>query len=74
MTLESELKSFNKDLPKKPTLVAFTKLDIADASLRKALKKIKFRKGISGHFISAVTGEELSGLVAAMWKVLEKKK
>ena len=74
MTLESELKSFNQDLPKKPTLVAFTKLDIADAPLRKSLKKIKFRKGISVHFISAVTGEELSGLVAAMWKVLEKKK
>jgi GTP-binding protein len=73
-TLESELKSFNKDLPKKPTLVAFTKLDIADPALRKALKKIKFRKGISVHYISAVTGEELSGLVAAMWKALEKKK
>jgi GTP-binding protein len=73
-TLESELKSFNKDLPKKPTLVAFTKLDIADPELRKALKKIKFRKGISVHSISAVTGEELDGLVAAMWKALEKKK
>jgi len=52
--------------------VVFTKLDIADAALRKALKKIKFRKGISVHSISAVTGEELGGLIAAMWKALEK--
>ncbi len=72
--MASELKSFNNDLPKKPTLVVFTKLDIADAELRKALKRIKFRSGISVHYISAVTGEELDGLVAAMWKALEKKK
>jgi GTP-binding protein len=72
--LVNELKSFNNDLPKKPTLVAFTKLDIADAALRKSLKKIKFRKGISVYPISAVTGEGLNELVAGMWKTLEKKK
>jgi Fe2+ transport system protein B len=60
-------------LPKKPTIVALTKLDIADASLRREIKKLKFRKGISIHYISAITGEGLGDLVGAMWKVLEKK-
>jgi GTP-binding protein len=72
-TLTNELKSFNIGLPKKPTIVALTKLDIADASLRREIKKLKFRKGISIHYISAITGEGLGDLVGAMWKVLEKK-
>ncbi|HTY10916.1 MAG TPA: GTPase ObgE [Bacteroidota bacterium] len=72
--LANELRSFNKDLPKRPTLVAFTKLDIADATLRKSLKKIKFRKGISVFHISAVTGEGLDELVTGMWNALQKKK
>ena len=73
-TLSNELKAFNKDLPKKPTIVAITKLDIADDSLRKKIKKVKFGRGISAHFISAVSGEGQNDLVMAMWKTLEKKK
>lgn len=73
-TLANELKAFNKDLPKKPTIVAVTKLDIADEALRKAIKKVKFGRGISTHLISAVTGEGQNDLVTAMWKALEKKK
>jgi GTP-binding protein len=73
ITLRNELESFNISLPKKPTIVVLTKLDIANASIRKEIKKIKFRKGVSVHYISAVTGENLSDLVAAMWKLLEKK-
>ena len=73
-TLVNELKAFNKDLPKKPTIVAVTKLDIADEALRKAIKKVKFGRGISAHLISAVTGEGMNDLVTSMWKALEKKK
>ncbi len=74
LTLRNELESFNSSLPKKPTIVVLTKLDIADTAVRKEIKKIKFRKGVAVHYISAVTGENLSELVAAMWKILEKKK
>ncbi|HTR81570.1 MAG TPA: GTPase ObgE [Bacteroidota bacterium] len=74
VTLANELRSFNPSLPKKPTIVAITKLDVADGSLRKSLKKLKFQRGISVHYISAATGEGLDELVNAMWKALEKKK
>ena len=73
-TLANELKAFNNDLPKKPTIVAVTKLDIADTTLRKVIKKLKFARGISLHCISAVSGEGLNDLVAGMWKAIEKKK
>ncbi|MDE3057562.1 MAG: GTPase ObgE [Bacteroidota bacterium] len=66
--LRNELKAFDASLPKKPTLVALTKLDIADAERRSEIKKIKFGKGIPVHYISAVTGEGLKELIAAMWK------
>lgn len=70
-TLVNELKSFNKDLPKKPTIVAVTKLDIADTALRRTIKKVKFGRGVSAHYISAVTGEGLDDLLSAMWKAVE---
>ncbi len=73
-TLVNELKLFNADLPDKPTIIAVTKLDIADAALRKEIKKIKFGKKIPVYPISAVTGEGLDELLSAMWKELEKKK
>ena len=72
LTLVHELSEFNKTLPKKPTIVAITKLDIADAEVKKAIKKLKFRKGISVHAISSVTGEGMDTLLAAMWKAVEK--
>ncbi len=71
--LVNELKSFNPKLPKKPSLVALTKLDIADDKLRKAIKKVKFPKGISVHRISSATGEGLEELKEAMWNVIERK-
>ncbi|HLP17380.1 MAG TPA: GTPase ObgE, partial [Bacteroidota bacterium] len=43
--LFNELKSFNPDLPKKKTIIALTKLDIADDDVRKAARKVKFPKG-----------------------------
>lgn len=68
--LRNELKSFDPSIPKKPTLIALTKLDIADDERRKDLKNIKFGREIAVHYISAVTGEGLKKLVAAMWKAL----
>ena len=42
LTLRNELESFNSNLPKKPTIVVLTKLDIADGAIRKAIKKTRF--------------------------------
>ncbi len=72
-TLTKELKEFNKDLPKRPTVIALTKLDIADEELQKKLKSIKFKKGIPIHYISAVTGEGIEELVKELWKKLGRK-
>lgn len=72
--LANELKKFNKDLPKKKSIVAITKLDIADEAKRKELKKLKFPKSVPVHFISAATRDGISDLIEAMWKLVSKGK
>ncbi len=67
-TLVNELRSFNEAMLKKPQIVAVTKMDLADETIKKSLKKIKFTKKIPLIFISAVTGEGLKDLVDEMWK------
>lgn len=71
--LVNELKSFNAALPKKKSMIAITKMDIADAALRKKLKALKFPKGIPVHFISAATNDGIADLIESMWKVVSKK-
>ncbi len=72
--LANELKKFNKDLPKKKSIVAVTKLDIADDDKRKELKKLKFPKSVPVHFISAATRDGITDLIEAMWKLVSKGK
>ncbi|MBI5020356.1 MAG: GTPase ObgE [Ignavibacteriales bacterium] len=67
-TLANELKSFNEKMLKKPQIVAVSKMDLANADLKKALKKLKFRKTIKVIHISAVTGEGLKDLIDEMWR------
>jgi GTP-binding protein len=67
-TLVNELKSFNEKMLKKPQIVAISKMDLADADLKKALKKLKFRKTIKIIHISAVSGEGLKDLIDEMWR------
>lgn len=73
-TLVSEMKSFNTEMLDKPQIVALTKIDLADEALKKKLTSPKaiFGKKIPVHLISAVTGEGLQGLIAEMWKTLER--
>ncbi len=72
--LQRELKLFNKDLPKKPTIIAITKIDIVDGDKLKEYKKIRFSgknpsdKGIPTFLISAVARKGTDELVAEMWK------
>ncbi len=61
--LMNELKQFNAHLTKKPKIIAITKTDIIDAEAMKALKRINFGK-VPVHFISAVAGVGIKGLVA----------
>jgi GTP-binding protein len=70
--LKNELKQFSETLPKKKSIIAITKLDIADDDLRKELKKLKFPKGVAVHFISAATNDGIAELVESMWKMVEK--
>lgn len=70
--LTNELKAFSKDLPKKRSIIAITKLDIADDETKKELKKLKFPKTTPVHFISAATNDGMSELVESMWKMVVK--
>jgi len=71
-TLLNELNAFNKTMLRKPQIVAITKMDIADATLRRRLKKISFGKKTRTHYISAVSGEGLKELADEMWNKLRR--
>ncbi len=71
-TLVEELKAFRKELPRKPAIVAMTKLDLAGEKLRTSLSSIRFGRALPVHRISAATGEGLRPLIDAMWKLLQK--
>lgn len=70
--LKNELKQFSADLPKKKSIIAITKMDIADDATKKALKKLKFPKSTVVHYISAATNDGISDLVESMWKMVVK--
>lgn len=72
-TLINELTSFNEAMLKKPQLIALTKIDLADDTLKTSLKKLSFKRGVPLLLISAVTGEGIDDLVQAMWKKLQAK-
>lgn len=73
-TLLNELKLFNKTMVKKPQIIAITKMDLADETMRKSIKKFSFRQGIPLIPISAVTGEGIKDLVDEMWKKLSSRR
>lgn len=72
-TLLNELELFNKEMLKKPQVIALTKMDLADAPIRAMVKKLKFKKGTPVVAISSVAGEGVSDLLDAVWKQLSKK-
>ncbi len=65
--LQKELKLFNKDLPKKPTVITITKIDAVDAKKMSESRKVQF-KGIPTFFISAVARIGIRELIEEMWK------
>lgn len=69
--LQKELKLFNAELPKKPTIIAITKLDIVDDDQLKRLKKMQF-KTIPVIPISSAARIGLHELIAEMWRHIGK--
>jgi GTPase len=72
--LLNELQSFDPELPKKPQIIAITKMDLADGPLKRSIARIGFKKSLPVIPISAVTGEGLDDLADAMWKKLHPRK
>ncbi len=69
--LTEELKQFNPSIARKPKLIAITKIDALDEDRLASLRKTKFGS-VPVHFISAVAGTGVQGLVAAVWKRIAK--
>jgi GTP-binding protein len=60
--LKSELKKWNPDLVKRPSLVVLSKTDLLDGPAPKGSWKLK---------ISSANGDGLEALVARLWKMLQ---
>ncbi|MBI4994023.1 GTPase ObgE [Candidatus Peregrinibacteria bacterium] len=76
-TILNELKLFDKNLPKKPQIVAFNKIDTInkDEAKKIAADFKKRNRSVKCLFeISCVVGEGLKKLLWAIWKILEKEK
>lgn len=74
-SINKELKLFDKGLAKKPTIVAFNKIDaVTEEDLEKIVKKFKSsNKKIEKIFlVSGVSGKGLKELMFAVWEMLEK--
>jgi GTP-binding protein len=70
--VNTELSLFDSALAKKPQLVAVNKLDLASVRERKDEIKQSFRAiGTNVYFVSAVSGEGISELMAATEKMLQ---
>jgi GTP-binding protein len=60
--LTHELRSYDRSLPRRPSILAISKIDAVDEPALRALRKLRFgTKPV--HMISAVTGEGIRGLL-----------
>ena len=72
--LLNELREHSESMVEKPQIIALTKMDIADADVKKVIKKLKFAKRIPVVLISAVTNDGIGTLLDQVWKLLGRKK
>ncbi len=71
-TVEREMEAFNPDLMRRPRLLVGSKLDAAVPERREELRREAAERGLPYLEISAVTGEGVRELIAAMARRLEK--
>ncbi|MEJ5242869.1 MAG: GTPase ObgE [Desulfomicrobiaceae bacterium] len=69
--LNEELRLFDAALAQKPQLLVVNKIDLLDAPARARLAEALSAAGISALFMSALDGEGVEAVVAAMWAMLE---
>ncbi len=67
--LLNELKLFGQDLPRKPKIVALTKIDLLDEQQLRSLKKISFG-AVPVSLMSSVSNAGVKSLVSEMWKAI----
>jgi len=73
MQINAELSLFDSTLAQKPQLVAINKIDLPEVQARLAEMKVTFNDaGINAHFISAISREGVSELMAEVAEMLEK--
>lgn len=70
-TVEQELASFRRDLLERPRLLVGSKLDAADSERRRALEAAGRARGLAALKVSAVSGEGVAALVAAVQRILD---
>lgn len=70
-TVEQELASFRRDLLERPRLLVGSKLDAADPQRRRALEAAGRARDLGALEVSAVSGEGVAALVAAVQRTLE---
>lgn len=68
-TLLNELRKYNPEMLDKKRLLAVSKSDLLDEELMTEMKR-ELPKGIESIFISAVTGQGISGLKDMLWREL----
>jgi GTP-binding protein len=69
--LLKELKRFDPELAKRPTIVAMSKADIPEVQEAYAVAKPRFaKKGIPLHLVSAATGEGVRELLIRLFKLV----
>jgi GTP-binding protein len=69
--LLQELDGHSVELARKPKLVALTKIDLLEESLRKKLTKLSFGKNVPVVRISSVTGKGIDELLKKVWIALQ---
>ncbi|MGA9116437.1 MAG: GTPase ObgE [Bacteroidota bacterium] len=69
--LVEEMRLFNRDLARKPRLIALTKADLLSPADRKKAGRLRMGRS-SAFLISSVTGEGMRELAAAMWERIRK--
>ncbi len=67
-----ELAAFNRNLPRRPSLIALTKMDAVGNARADALGRLRFGRN-TVHRVSAATGSGIPGLVSDMWRLITAK-